>query len=61
MKKKIFAICMLFFLTTASIMAEMYDFYIKCNNGNEHTGMLYATDFEDACDTLGDLAAAWCS
>ena len=52
---------MLFFLTTASIMAETYDFYIKCNNGTEHTGMLYATDFEDACDTLGDLAAAWCS
>ncbi|MBP1638324.1 MAG: hypothetical protein H6Q18_1113 [Bacteroidetes bacterium] len=51
MKKKFFALFMLFFLTTASIMAETYDFYIKCKNGKEVTGMVFGTSFKDACNT----------
>jgi len=61
MKKKFFALFMLFFLTTASIMAETYDFYIRCKNGTEVTGMVFGTSFEDAWDTLGGFAAEFCN
>ena len=60
MKKKLFAILLAGMLTTGSLFATMYKYYIKCKDGTEQTGWLSAPTTSDAFEMLGDLADDLC-
>ncbi|MFV0392484.1 MAG: hypothetical protein ACK5KP_11495 [Paludibacteraceae bacterium] len=60
MKKKFFAFVLAGLLTTGSILATVYDYYIRCNDGTEQIGCISAESTQEAFETLGYIASDLC-
>ena len=60
MKKKIILFAIVSLLTTGSIFATVYEYYIKCNNGTEHRGYMSSPDEDTAQDVLDALGEYYC-
>ena len=61
MKKILFAILLAGMLTTGSLFATVYKYYIKCNNGTEHTGWISSPTERVAFEMLADLSEMYCN
>ena len=48
-------------LTTGSVFATVYKYYIKCNNGTEHTGWISSPTERVAFEMLADLSEMYCN